>query len=467
MPQRPPIEHVVVLMMENACLDRMLGCFAPLRPGLEGVDPDHPHTNPDGRGNTIAQRQTTSRNITCDPRHFISNSLAQYASGTNQGFVSDFVNTHPSSTPDERSEVMGWYPHGFLPALHMLADQFVICDHWFSSMPGPTWINRLFAHSGTSLGAVDEPGGTFSSQFHIYDERTLYDELGANDVSWRIYFGDVPQSLVMTHQLLHLNHYRHQTYFAEDVAKGDLPAYTFIEPTYFGPHKNDQHPPDDIMLGDALIAEVYNALLANPALFARTLLIVLYDEHGGYFDHVIPPPAVPPDNHTKNFAFDMLGFRVPAILVSPLLDPGLNQTVLDHTSLLRMAANLWPGVQPLRARAAAANDPLAGLAWRDTPRTDLPIASIATDMQSPWNLPQLGGFKASLFGMSHHLERLIEHHGTREGLMHRAHEGLGDAMDQGLLATDRFAALHAERAAHGLTDWIATAVQRLRRTVGL
>jgi hypothetical protein len=88
-------------------------------------------------------------------------------------------------------------------------------------------------------------------------------------------------------------------------------------------------------------------------------------------------------------------------------------------------------------------------------------------MQSPWNLPQLGGFKASLFGMSRHLERLIEHPATRDGLMRRAHEGLGDAMDQALLATDRFAALHAERAAHGLTDWIASTVRQLRRTVGI
>ena len=96
-----------------------------------------------------------------------------------------------------------------------------------------------------------------------------------------------------------------------------------------------------MLRGDALIAEVYNTLRANPALFERTLLIVLYDEHGGFFDHVVPPRTVAPDEHTAHYAFDRLGFRVPAILISPLLDPGVVKTVFDHTSLLRMASGLW------------------------------------------------------------------------------------------------------------------------------
>lgn len=463
----PPVEHVVVLMMENACFDRMLGCMAPLRPGLEGVDPARPQRNPDGRGGWVVQRQTTLRKLERDPRHYLPNGLAQYANGTNQGFVTDFINTHPRCTADEQSEIMAWYPHGFLPALHMLAEQFVVCDHWFSSLPGPTWINRLFAHSGSSLGQVNEPGGLFNSALHIYNERTLYDELSDNKVSWRIYFGDVPQSIVMTHQLLHLDHYRHFSHFDADVAKGDLPAYTFIEPTYFGPHKNDQHPPDDIMLGDELIAQVYNTLCANPALFAKTLLIVLYDEHGGFHDHVVPPPTVPPDDHTAQFGFDLLGFRVPAVLVSPLLDPGLNATVLDHTSLLKMAANLWPGVRPLGARAAQAADPLAGVVWRQTPRTDLPHAEVAPDIEQAGGLPQLDGFKASLFGLSHHIESLIGHEGARHALMQRSHEGLAGSFGQGALAHDRVAAFFEHAAASHLPPWLKKAMNEMRQKIGL
>lgn len=126
-----------------------------------------------------------------------------------------------------------------------------------------------------------------------------------------------------------------------------LPAYVVIEPACFGAAENDQHPPQDVLRGDALIGRVYNALPDNAALFEGTLLAVLYDEHGGFYDHAPPPPTVAPDGNTLSFAFDTLG--VGAVLVSPWLDPGVTASVFDDTSLLRMAADLWPGVRPLGA----------------------------------------------------------------------------------------------------------------------
>lgn len=182
-----PIEHVVVLMMENAAFDRMLGCMTEVHPEMEGVDPAHPRTNPDPDDGKVAQAPTTSRNIDRDPKHYLPNGVAQLAGGTNGGFVADFACTYPNSTSAERREIMGYYPRGFLPALHTLAEHFVVCDHWFSSLPGPTWINRLFAHAGTSLGNVSEPGGLFTSKLHLYNERTLYDKLHDAGVEWRIY----------------------------------------------------------------------------------------------------------------------------------------------------------------------------------------------------------------------------------------------------------------------------------------
>jgi phospholipase C len=464
----PPIEHVVVLMMENNGFDRMLGCMAEVHPGLDGVDPAHPRSNPQPGGEPVFQAPTTTRTIDRDPRHFLPNSLAQLDGGTNQGFVADFVHTHPNSTPEERREVMGYFPRGFLPGLHTLAEHFVVCDRWFASLPGPTWMNRLFAHSGTSLGFVNEPGSLFSSNLHLYTERTLYDELSDAGVPWRIYFGDVPQSLVLLHQFEHLGNYRRYKHWRDDVAAGDLPAYTFIEPTYFGPNQNDQHPPHDVMRGDALIAEVYNVLRGNPDLFARTLLIVLYDEHGGFYDHVIPPATVAPDDHTEHFAFDRLGFRVPAVLVSPMLDPGVVSTVFDHTSLLRMASGLWPGVQALGRRARQANDPLAALTWREAPRTDLPEAPVAPDIQPARELAVLSGFAESLFGLSHHLESQIKHPGRRGGLMARAHEALEGGMSQAKLANDRLDAFLEDAAgAGGLVAKVEHAVGNLRKKTGL
>ncbi len=309
--------------------------------------------------------------------------------------------------------------------------------------------------------------GLFSSKLHLYDERTLYDELHDANVPWRIYFGDVPQSLVLTHQLKHLGSYRRFAHWQDDVAKGDLPSYTFIEPTYFGPNQNDQHPPHDVLRGDALIADVYNTLRANPALFARTLLIVVYDEHGGFFDHVVPPTTVAPDGHTQHYSFDRLGFRVPAILISPWLDPGVVHEVFDHTSLLRMASGLWPGVRPLGRRAEQANDPLASLTWRAAPRDDLPEAPLAPDVQDARRTDRLEGFKASLFGMSHHLESLLEHVGRRAGLMARAHEALDDGWSQAKLATDRFDALFEERGAGGLLHRVGQVLHEAGRRVGL
>ena len=461
----PPFDHVVVLMMENNPFDRMLGCMASIRPGLEGVDPAHPRSNPDG-DTLVFQTETTSRNIDRDPKHYLPNSLAQLDGGCNQGFVRDYVASHPNSTEDERREVMAYYPRGFLPALHTLAEQFVVCDHWHASLPGPTWTNRLFAHSGTSLGHVSEPGSLFSRKMHLYDQRTLYDELHDSGVPWRIYYGDVPQSLVLVHQFEHLGSYRRYAHFADDASRGDLPAYTFIEPTYFGPHQNDQHPPHDIMRGDELIADVYNRLRANPELFARTLLIVVYDEHGGFYDHVVPPRAVPPDKHTHHYAFNQLGFRVPAILISPLLDPGLVSTVFDHTSLIRMASNLYPGVKTLGARAAAANDPVAGLAWRETPR-EMPECPVAPDIQPARTVPALDGFKASLFGFSHHLESLIGHDGHRAALMARAHEALGEGWDQARLATDRLDVFMEDHAGRGLLGRVGHALGDVGRRIGL
>jgi len=441
-----PIDHIVVLMMENNGFDRMLGWMGGAERDVDGVDPDHRLSNPDRiDGVEGRQAETHARVIKRDPLHYLPNALAQLDGETNQGFVDDYVRIHPASTLEERREIMGWYPRGFLPALHTMAEQGVVFDRWFASMPGPTWMNRLFAHSGTSLGHVAEPGSLFNPGLHLYDERTLYDELSDAGVRWRIYFGDVPQSLVLTHQWQHLGNYRAFRHWEADVKAGDLPAYSFIEPTYFGPHQNDQHPPHDVMRGDALIAQVYNPLRANQALFERTLLIVLYDEHGGFFDHVVPPRTVPPDEHTSEYAFDRLGFRVPAVFVSPLLDPGVAHRVYDHTSLLKMAAEKWPGVRPLGRRAEAANNPLAELKWRETPRTDLPEAPVAPDIQPAAVLPGLQGFKASLFGLSHHLESLIDHAGHRSTLMARAHEALEDSHRQGRLVTDRIEGFLADR----------------------
>jgi phospholipase C len=283
-----PIQHVVVLMLENNSFDRMLGCMKARYPNLEGPNPpgDDVFTNPDYPDATheFAQLPTALPSVSVDLAHDLDDVERQIDQGLCDGFVRDFAQHYPQTNEDERYQVMAYFKQGDLPVLHALAENYLICDHWFSSVPGPTWPNRFFVHSGTSLGHVDMPSGFFDPAIHLYDQPTVFQRLNEKNISWRIYYGDVPQSLLMIEQLKFPTHYRRMEDFAGDVqgSASAFPQYVFIEPSYFGANQNDQHPPTDVKHGEALIAQVYNSLRANEALWATTLLIVTYDEHGGF-----------------------------------------------------------------------------------------------------------------------------------------------------------------------------------------
>ena len=373
MPLADPIEHVVAIMLENQSFDRLLGSMRSLDPAVDGVDPNALRGNVDPTsGAAISQAPTTARSVALDPGHDLDDVLRQIGNNDCSGFIADFVGKYPQSSPADRQEVMGYYPVDALPALDRLARNFGVCDHWYSSVPGPTWPNRFFVHSGTSLGHTDMPTG-FDPNIQIYDQPTIYERLEEHGIPWRIYFGDFPQSLVLTRQWRFPDHYLQMNWFFQDAAGPSqlFPAYSFIEPTYFGDTPNDEHPSHDMMRGESLLATVYNALRSNEDLWPTTLLIVLYDEHGGFYDHVPPPAAVPPDEHTSEFAFDRYGLRTPALLVSPWIERSVISTVFDHTSVLRYLSDKWD-LPPLGNRAAQANSFRAELLKRSSPRTDTP-----------------------------------------------------------------------------------------------
>jgi phospholipase C len=374
--QRPddPVKHVVLIMFENHSFDQMLGCFKRVHPDLAGIDPDKPGVNRVD-GADFKQIETTERVMVLDPHHEVNHVLAQMADH-NGGFVADFVKSYPRSTPKQRQFVMGYYPLDFLPALHRLAREFLICDHWFSSLPGPTWPNRFFALTGTSNGKVNMPedgehGADIAGWFQ-QDQVTLFDRLSEKGISWKIYFHDIPQSICLVHQRRpeRVARYFPIAQFFEDASgvDADFPAFCFIEPDYSGVSENDDHPPHDIMKAQKLLADVYNALRANAQLWESTLLVVLYDEHGGFYDHVEPPAAVPPGDPQAawEYAFDRLGIRVPALLVSPWVDQGFDPTPFDHTSALKYLAEKW-GLDPLGNRTAQANS-ISKLLARTQPR---------------------------------------------------------------------------------------------------
>lgn len=410
MPNSDPIQHVVVLMLENRSFDHMLGTLAD-ELHFDGVpSAAAPHVNVDDDGTSYRQTGGASRSIRYDPHHELRHVKTQMASG-NSGFVQDFSRSYPDSLPANRAEVMKF--HNDLPALHTLARNFVVCDHWFASVPGPTWTNRFFVHSGTSLGRVEMPNGILDANLHWYDQITLYDRLNEKEKNWFIYYGDIPQSLMLVNQLEPHNacRYKKMIHFYRDAAgpAKDFPDYCFIEPSYYQPGANDDHPTHDVAEGDRLIASVYNAVRANEDLWASTLLIVLFDEHGGFYDHVTPPAAVPPDHHVEEYSFDQLGLRVPAILVSPYVKKaGVVPTIFDHTSILRYLTDKWSlGLLGLRTKEAATFAPAIGTAKRaDTPVTlplsgpnPLPIAPLV-------QRPSLSAHQSALFAMTQLLESM-------------------------------------------------------------
>jgi phospholipase C len=372
------VRHVVHLILENRSFDQMLGCMKAVCPELEGIDPAAPMRNSDDAGREFVQAPTTVRQmLKWDPHHEVLRVAVQLADH-NQGFVKDFSQQYPDSTVEARQLIMDYFPLDFLPALHKLARNFTICDHWFASVPGPTWPNRFFALTGTSNGRVNMPDdGTQKADLDGYfqqTQETLFDRLNERAVHWKAYYHDIPQTTVLKRQRQPHNvaRYFHIDRFYAD-ARGpvaEFPEYCLIEPDFMGYGQNDAHPPHDIMRSEKLIADVYNAIRANDELWKSTLLIIMYDEHGGFYDHVVPPGAIAPDDaKPSEYSFDQLGVRVPAVLVSPWMEARVESTQFDHTSVLKYLSQKWQ-LGPLGRRTAAATG--IGVAFRgDAPRTGM------------------------------------------------------------------------------------------------
>jgi len=370
-----PIKHVIVLMMENKSYDQMLGSIKKIKPDTEGVD-ENLNFNLDYKGNKIYQRITTEKQMNLDPIHEVPDVLKQIFNN-NSGFIQDFVSNYPNSSAEDRQNVMGYYPLGFLPALHALATEYTVCDHWFASVPGPTWTNRFFAMSGTSSGRVKMPEDMKHPELNeifYQTQKSIFDRLNEKNISWRSYVGDFPISLVLTHNREpdNLINYRSMNDFYKD-AKGPaehFPEFSFIEPRYLGENQNDDHPPHNTMKAEKLIADTYNAIRSNEALWKQSLLIVVYDEHGGFYDHVNPPAAVPPDDYKEEgYNFTQLGVRVPAILISPWVKKSVEKTVFDHTSVLKYLSDKWD-LGPLGNRTKNANSIATALDFNDGPRNN-------------------------------------------------------------------------------------------------
>ena len=319
---------------------------------------------------------------------------------TNNGFVRAWtfslqcylktVNGSRPPTSAEIARVMECFAPGQLPVLTTLAREFVLCDHWFCSVPGPTMPNRLFVHAASSGGYAHN---AFGDRFPC---RTIYHNLTEAGYTWSVYHQNF--DIVMNFTELHYGdardpnalNFRDYGLFKQDVATGRLARYSFVNPRFIS-HWTDlcqdveavssQHAPCDVRPGEALIADVYNTLRANESVWRKTLFVVLYDEHGGFYDHVPPPTGVPnPDGLVSKdppFDFTRLGLRTPALLISPWLPRRVDSTVYEHSSVLATVKKLFnlPDFLTERDRHANSFEHLfEGTEFRqDTPERLVPL----------------------------------------------------------------------------------------------
>jgi phospholipase C len=381
------IEHIVVLMMENRSFDHILG-YLTLENGRTDVDGlAAGMANNDGSKNyPIHLLSETAWQKGQDPCHDGDCVDQQLANG-NSGFVINYEATHKQDAAD--GLVMGYYNGTVLNVYDHLARNFLICDRWFCSLPGSTWPNRLYSVTGRADGSRVNKG------VPIYDLPSFVRYLEASNVSWRWYAHNVSSLRLIDSQyrqplhmkFAHFSGFDHNTplggnSFLADAAQGKLASVSWIDPDFGDAdplhltRANDDHPPTDIARGQELALKLYNAVINSPQ-WEKTLLVVVYDEHGGIFDHVSPPPA--PDD-SNDPAFHRYGVRVPAFIVSPWVERGrCDHTVFDHTSLiktilLKFCRRADGSIPDMGARVTNANH-LGGLLTLQTPRPAPPLAA--------------------------------------------------------------------------------------------
>ena len=329
------LQHIVVLMMENRSFDHMLGGLQALDARIDGLDGTWSNPDTTGKEVKVAAKAAYQGQLDPDPGHHFHEVDVQLFNGdtspgrvaTMKGFVRSYYDKR-NSVKHSR-QIMNYFDPARLPVITTLAQEFAVFNAWFASIPGPTLCNRAFAHYGTSFGHVG-----MELLYANQKYPSIYERLLDAGRTAKLYYFDEKSSTLEVANLLENQGQFFGTFaqFLADCKAGTLPDYSFIEPNYVdhdgpGGHllASDQHPDHHVMAGERFIAQVYNAIRKNATLWRSTALLLVYDEHGGIFDHV-PPPAVTPDEFQAPadktgtgmpFDFDRLGVRVPAVLISP------------------------------------------------------------------------------------------------------------------------------------------------------
>jgi phospholipase C len=330
----PKIEHIVILMMENHSYDNRFGMLR--RPGADGFTfgkNGHPvNTNPYKNGwiQHVFRMPTTCQNNAVTQSWL--NSHLQLGTGHNNGFVES------GSGPT----AMGYWEQADSPFYYSMASQFPIGDRYFCSVLGQTYPNRRYLMSGTSMGIVND---TITGAYP--PNGTIFDKVHEAGLTWKDYYSNLSTTVLYPHLFI-TNQKRivHIGEFFTDAAAGKLPSLSLVEPNY---NTQSEEDPQDIVVGEQFAAKVIDAVMKGPA-WDKTLLIWTYDEHGGYYDHVVPPKAIVPDSikpmvpkgESTYTGFGQYGYRVPMAVISPYSRRDfISHKVMDHTSVCALVEHKW------------------------------------------------------------------------------------------------------------------------------
>jgi phospholipase C len=336
------IESIVVVMMENRSFDHHLGALRSDRgyggastvDGLRGTE-----ECPNADGKMIEAFRLKGDEARYVPTHKWEPSHEAFHDGRNDGFVQ----VNPGV---EGRMVMGYHDREHLPVQYALADQYTVCDRWFASVMGPTWPNRYYLQATTSDGRRD------NSPIGFGGPATLWERLGDKCRSTRNYFAAPAPWYAAAFPAKAFSGNdavvpaRIEEFF-QDARNGNLPEFAIIDPDFFG---GDGHPNHDLSLSEVFLSSVYRAMAESPQ-WSRSLLVIVYDEHGGFYDHVPPPQTKDP-----RADFCQLGFRVPALVIGPTVWQGkVISEPFEHVSIAATLRTRY-GIESLGPRMDAARD---------------------------------------------------------------------------------------------------------------
>ncbi len=368
-PENSGIDHIVVVMMENRSFDHVLGWV----PGANGLQAGLSY--PDASGIPQPTHHLTPDYQGCgleDPPHGYDHGRICVAGGAMNGFLGESAvgDTFP----------IGYYTAADLSFFAGCAQEWTICDRYHSGILASTQPNRMYMHCGQTDRLTTGSGLPMTSTLP-----TIWDTTAEAGVSAGYYFSNLPYTAIWEAKYLSIT--RSVAAFFRDAAAGTLPSISYVDPFFYesglGELANDDHPFADVRNGQRFLNRIYSALRTSPN-WPRTLLVINYDEWGGFFDHVIPPFMPVSDEERDTVGNDgQLGIRVPCILIGPRARRGhIEQTLFEPNSILKFMEWRW-GLRPLGVRAAVTNNLLNALDFSSASRTDQPEFRIpANDTRS-------------------------------------------------------------------------------------